>query len=244
MNSLIYQSSQIPENVVQMPMINDFSGTLEYVLPENICQSIIATMRTFGQSSEHSVGVQGTSAEGGKGSRRISFYNTEFAKYLTEEISSSVPPFLNLKPNEPMDWESDNPEGFNVWAFEGVSPYFRYMTYTQGGQHFPHYDSSYKLPEDTYIRTLMSGVLYLTTNKTGATAFIDDKQDDVAFKDKKLDDWDRQATVEELYSWSLPTVGKMIIFPHQLCHSMLPLLDDEERIIIRFDLFYNALKKE
>ena len=115
-------------------------------------------------------------APDGKGSKRITNYDIKFANYLNHILSGKLPSVINLNDYSPVDWQSQNPEKYNVWAFEGVSPVFRYMEYTQGSEHFPHYDAPFISKENPLVRTLMSGVLYLTTNKSGATGFIIDGQ--------------------------------------------------------------------
>lgn len=86
------------------------------------------------------------------------------------------------------------------------------------------------------------GVLYLTTNKSGATGFINDGQDELLFTERNTDDWLRQANISEVDSWQLPSKGRILLFPHQVCHTVFPLLEDEKRIIIRFDLFFRAMR--
>lgn len=247
MDSIIYKnfnSVELPVNFVNIPFVSN-APSLEYRLDERLCDSIIATMNTFAKNKEYDVGVNGLfENDYGVGSVRVTNYDVDFAKFLTEELSPHIPSILRLNEHSPVDWQSQNPKGYNVWAFEGVSPVFRYMRYEANGEHFPHYDAPYISPEDPYIRTLMSGVLYLTTNKSGATGFIEDNQNDKPFTERDTSDWTRQANVSEVLNWSLPEKGKIIIFPHQVCHNVFPLLENEERIIIRFDLFFNALSKE
>lgn len=244
-NSIIYPpyaDLTLPKNIVNVPIISPFPS-IDYTLPDNVCNTLLATLNTFG--TPYDVGVSGYNDDPiniGKGSKRVSNYDPDFAKYLTEEISSYVPAQLKCDEYSAFDWQSDNPDNLNIWNFVGVSPLFRYMKYTQGSYHVPHYDSEFKSKQDPLSRTLFSGVLYLTTNKSGATAIINDGQNKLPFKNRNLSDWTRQATRDEIMSWSLPEKGKIIIFPHRLCHSVFPLLEDEERIIVRFDLFYSANK--
>ena len=247
MDSPIYKEfdkESLPSNFVNIPIIPSFNP-IEFTLPSAVCDSIIATMSTFGASSQYDVGVNGISENDyGKGSVRITNYDVDFAKSLTADLSPFIDPALKLNKYSPVDWQSQNEGEYNVWAFEGVSPVFRYMKYSKDSEHFPHYDAPFIIKEDPYIRTLMSGVLYLTTNKSGATAFVNDSQEQLPFSERNTSDWTSQATHEQILSWSLPQKGKIILFPHQACHTVLPLLEDEDRIIIRFDLFYTAIRRE
>lgn len=247
MDSSIYKEfdkESLPSNFVNIPIIPSFNP-IEFTLPDAVCNSIIATMSTFGSTAQYDVGVNGIADNDvGKGSVRITNYDVDFAKSLTDDLSPFIDPILKLNEFSPVDWQTDNAGQYNVWAFEGVSPVFRYMKYEKGSEHFPHYDAPFLLKDDPYTRTLMSGVLYLTTNKSGATAFIDDGQSHTPFLFRDTNDWNVQATREQILSWSLPQKGKIILFPHQACHTVLPLLEDEDRIIIRFDLFYTAIRRE
>ena len=247
MTDLIYpkfETLSLPDNIVNYPILGPMPY-LQYTLSEDVCNLLMATLNTFGKDQFYPVSTSGKQeAETlGKGSVRLTNYDVNFAQFLTEELSPYVPAQLRMNKYTPCDWESQNPEEYNVWNFMGISPLFRYMKYTKDSWHVPHYDASHYNKEDPLLRTLYSGVLYLTTNKSGATAFVNDKQAKVPFKDRNKDDWTRQAEYSEVNCWSLPSKGKIIIFPHGACHSVFPLLEDEERIIVRFDLFYSAYSK-
>ena len=247
LNTAIYkdfETTELPSNFVNMSIINTSTYVSTATLEPHICDSLVAMFNTFGSNDFYDVGVNGyldDQAPDGKGSKRITNYDIKFANYLNHILSGKLPSVINLNDYSPVDWQSQNPEKYNVWAFEGVSPVFRYMEYTQGSEHFPHYDAPFISKENPLVRTLMSGVLYLTTNKSGATGFIIDGQNEVLFEDRDTSDWSRQATLDEVESWELPVKGKLLIFPHQVCHTVFPLLEDEKRIIIRFDIFFRAL---
>lgn len=240
-----FETAELPANFVNKPLINTPEWLVGAQVPDYICDSIVAMLNTFAQDEFYDVGVNGTSDEEysvlGKGSRRVTNYDIRFANYLNNILSGHIPSVVKLNEYSPVDWQTDNPDQINVWAFEGVSPVFRYMEYTKGSEHFPHYDAPYLCKEDPLTRTLYSGVLYLTTNQSGATGFILDGQENLPFDKRGLEDWERQATLDEVESWQLPSKGQMLIFPHQTCHTVFPLLEDEKRIIIRFDLFYTAI---
>lgn len=125
---------------------------------------------------------------------------------------------------------SENDEWFKL---HGVSPYFRFMRYHKGGMHYPHYDSDYEYSvPNTNIVTKFSLVVYMTDNNSGALSFVDP-----TVNNKPLDsDWDHQASDDEIYLKVLPKVGRIVLFPHTICHTVLELEDTEPRIMARGDV--------
>lgn len=240
-----YDTLNNKERFTNFTIVQDHPLYLSKIkLPEQLCDTIVATYNTFGKDSFYHVGVNGTSDQTeGKGSFRVTNYDPEFAKYLTR-LFVEQGEVVRIKLNElsSVNWQEDNPDKLSTWEFVGISPMFRYMEYTQGSEHFPHYDSPYYKDESPLLRTLMSGVLYLTTNKSGATGFIDDGQKDIPFIERDTSDWKQQATNQQTINWYLPTKGRMLFFPHQECHTVFPLQEDEKRIIIRFDFYFRAVK--
>ena len=124
------------------------------------------------------------------------------------------------------------------YLYEGVSKYWRFMSYNQGGEHYPHYDSDFNTFGNQY--TKFSCVVYFTNCKSGELAFIDDKTE---FAENK-EDWDRQATDSEIVLKIKPKALDVVIFPHDMCHSVLPFkkdYEDRERVIARGDLIYSKV---
>lgn len=141
---------------------------------------------------------------------------------------------------------SDDPLYSESWRPVGVSPLFRYIRYTEGGQLVAHYDETF-IESDTR-RTLQSLVIYLTTNERGATRFIRDPQQNFETETftpmHRMDfrDWDRPANEEEVLARSLPIEGSGLIFPHRELHDSEPLREgDPEKIIIRTDIIYERI---
>ena len=119
--------------------------------------------------------------------------------------------------------------------FAGVSRYFRFMRYMRGGEHYPHYDSDFEGPGYT---TRYSLVMYFTDCESGEIAFIKKHLNEVG---TYATDWARQARDNEIELKIKPQVGKIVIFPHTLCHTVLPYTDPEgSRIIARGDLVFTA----
>lgn len=163
--------------------------------------------------------LDGESAE--IGSVRFCTNSTKMAKFIERAIKKSDA-FPKIYKNE---------------IYSGVSPYFRVMKYKNGGLHFPHYDSDYKYlsPYDEYA-TRYSLVMYLTDNDTGEIAFVEDKREDSLVEE--MLDWDRQADEEEIYLKIKPKKGKIVLFPHHLCHCVLEYKEQKERVMIRGDIIF------
>jgi hypothetical protein len=139
-------------------------------------------------SKLYDVGVQGLLSNGDEiGSKRVTVYDEGFANYLTTRIIGQLRPLV-LNEYSRVDWQSQNPLGYNYAVPVCVSNVFRYMKYTKGGKHNTHYDAPFIHPENPLIRSLMSGVLYLTTNDC-STRFINDSQDNLPFVKRNHQDW-------------------------------------------------------
>lgn len=176
------------------------------------------------------------------GSWRTTMFNPAMAAQL-ERLFDHVdfPKDCHFDEFSPTDfWQGD--KNRRHWKWAGVSPMLRYMTYLNGGKHFTHFDAGFVYPDDNY-RTLFSFVLYLSTNSSGATRIIDDKQSHLPVWDRNHDDWTREAREDEVIVKSYPTIGSVLIFPHRVSHDVEMFLpsDGEKRIIIRGDLLYRSV---
>lgn len=163
------------------------------------------------------------------GSSRFCAWDASFAKLLTEiiEITNAV---------ELVDLDH------GPWQFEAVSKYFRFMRYASGGEHFPHFDSDFVVNrakgtfgQKVLYATKYSLVAYFNTCTSGEIAFI-------ATDDTNRDDWTRQAYENEIFLKIKPQAGKIVLFPHNVCHTVLPFTDDgHERLIARGDLIFTKV---
>lgn len=175
------------------------------------------------------------------GSRRITMFNRAMAKEL-ERLFNYVD-FRKEREMSDFDstdfWQGD--KNRRNWEWAGVSPMLRCMAYIAGGQHFTHYDSSFICNDDNY-RTLMSFVLYLTTNQSGATRIIQDNQGAIPVWDRDHSDWTREAREDEVLFESYPKAGSLLIFDHRIAHCVQPYLGDNgTRRIVRGDLFFRKV---
>lgn len=158
----------------------------------------------------------------GIGSYRHCTMNPVLAQFLTDTIKGrSIVDYYS-------DWQGD-------WKFANVSQYFRFMQYTHGGEHFPHYDSDFFYNRHTEnAATKFSLVMYFTDCESGEFAFVNDNR-----QDHGNSDWNRQATDDEIYLKIKPRAGKILLFPHNLCHTVLPYTDEEgTRTIVRGDILF------
>lgn len=160
------------------------------------------------------------------GSMRFCTNSLELAKYIENIIKKSNAFPMNYQGNK----------------YKNVSPYFRFMKYKNGGLHFPHYDSDYEYiePNNKFL-SKYSLVMYLTDNDTGEIAFVNDNRNK-EIVEKKLD-WDRQASDDEIYLKIKPKKGKIVLFPHDLCHCVLEYKENKERVMIRGDIVFKKGNK-
>lgn len=228
MDSIIFNEGSvgIPAKATSHSLINTLPY-LEWELPESVVKSLIAFKTFFLQHTIKNVN-----------------YDTNFAQYLTEELSPQLDPILKFDLKSPFDWQDKNPEEYNVWGFEGISPLFEFYTLRQHDHIGPHYDQTTYVENDNYIRTLMSGVIFLDDHTTSAHTLIDDKTLDLPYTERSHDGTVVCESPASLLSWALPQKGKVIVYPSKLCHSVLPVLSETSVSFVKFHIFYNAMSKE
>lgn len=188
------------------------------IINKEILDSVLRAFSRFETSTVGKTGLVGCEEVG---SVRFSTMSANLAIFLEKVIS---------------------PVKFYIKDYSHVSDYFRFMKYSKGGEHYPHYDSNYESLIDSNLYTGYSLVMYLNDCEDGEIVFCNDsKTYDVpphTSQQRALAaDWDRQCTEDEIYARFLPKAGKIILFPHKLCHSVLPFTGDQ-RLIIRGDLYF------
>ena len=157
----------------------------------------------------------------GQGSSRYSTNSPKLSEYLTNILNSFN---LNILADFHEDFDSIN----NICKYSKVSDYFRFMKYENGGQHYPHYDSDFVIDKNTI--TKYSLVMYFNDCKDGELVFCKDFREN-----HQNSDWNRQVKEEEILLKIKPKAGMIVLFPHTLCHAVLPFTG-EERNIVRGDL--------
>ena len=157
----------------------------------------------------------------GQGSTRYSTNSPKLSEYLTNILNSFN---LNIRADFHRDYDSI----INICKYSKVSDYFRFMKYENGGQHYPHYDTDFVIDKNTI--TKYSLVMYFNDCKDGELVFCKDFREN-----HQNSDWNRQVKEEEILLKIKPTAGMIVLFPHTLCHAVLPFTG-EERNIVRGDL--------
>lgn len=166
------------------------------------------------------------------GNYRLSNWNPGFADRLWERLRGFFPDFMVCDELSPTDHN-----GHARWRPVGVSPLFRYIRYAEGGQLVAHYDETFV--QDSKRRTLMSLVIYLTSNENGATRFLHDEQVGKPIHRYDFGDWDRAGNDDEVVLRVAPHIGNGLMFAHRLLHDSEPLkTGDAEKIIIRTDIMF------
>lgn len=120
----------------------------------------------------------------------------------------------------------------------GSTPWMRFMRYKNGGMHVPHYDAPFINEVQRYV-TLYSWVLYLNTPEGdgGEFEFVNDEKNESLnpyFWDRS--DWTHMS--DDILLSIKPERGKLLIFPHWLCHQVKKYTGDGYRYIIRGDIAY------
>lgn len=168
----------------------------------------------------------------GQGSSRYSTNSPKLSEYLTDILNS-----FNL--NIIADFHEDFNSVSNKCKYSKVSDYFRFMKYENGGQHYPHYDSDFIIDKNT--TTKYSLVMYFNDCEDGELTFCKDdrplKTETYfdSFSHTDTSDWDRQVKEEKILLRIKPKAGMIVLFPHTLCHAVLPFTG-RERNIVRGDL--------
>ncbi len=173
----------------------------------------------------------------GVGSKRFCTFSDQLAAFLTDIISEKS--FLQTY-TEKIETESTGT--VKNYEFVNVSKYFRFMQYYNGGEHFPHYDSDfhYNNTRDPAV-TKFSVVMYFSDCETGEFCFVNDSRRD-DFGQTPTTDWEQQATNEEITLRIKPSVGKILLFPHNLCHTVLPYTDTHgSRMVARSDILFRVV---
>jgi len=227
------------EDMIGVTVINNF-------LTNEDCDNIISIYNKNGNFSPVTIQGMQNVTEDNIGSHRVTGFYPNLSESLYKALQSHI--FENHSDITEMvcnihtrtDWWQH--EVSNRWKLEGVSPMLRFMRYDKGGEHYAHYDAGYIYPDVNY-RTLKSFVLYLTTNDSGSTRFIDDGQSRIPIMERNHDDWGRQTTEDEVILSVKPEKGKILIFDHRICHDVSEFLGNEpNRVIIRGDLIYSSVK--
>ncbi len=228
--------------IKKIALPNSQAWVIQNGLSTEQCNQLIEFMKKSPRLE--SVSIQGRKdiPDARIGSNRTTVFSQELADDIFSNFKSFLPKGFVTNDLTPTDhWQQNTGDKHYGWQLRGMSPMLRFMKYLDGGEHYAHYDAGY-IYEDPRQRTLKSVVIYLTTNKTGATRFIEDKQSHIPTADRIHEDWIRRVEDNEVIYANLPVKGDILIFDHRFCHDVQQFIPevgvDEERIIIRGDLIY------
>lgn len=210
---------------------------LKNVLTKGACQKLIALMQR--SPNFESVSIQGRKdiVDDRMGSKRTTMWSPELAECFWQMVKDYIPN-LTCDENTLTDWwQGDKTR--TEWEPVAFSPMLRFMRYEKAGEHYAHYDAGFIYPNDNY-RSLKSVVIYLTTNTSGETRFIEDDQTGPVW-DRNHDDFIKRTEIGKAIAASVPEAGNILIFDHRMCHDVAEYKGDEgSRIIIRGDIVYKA----
>jgi hypothetical protein len=217
--------------------------TLDNAFPEDICNHLIAE---FEKQDHYAVGVDGyANAAEHTGSYRAMAWSESVANQVSERLHKIIDENSFDGGLDGLVHLSDlsilytpfRPVLEAEYDMIGSTPWLRFMKYGQGGKHTPHYDAPFHNEDERYI-TLYSWVLYLNTpeGEGGNFQFVADGQEDVHPLDQNLNDWDHMSETSVLDI--KPERGKLLVFPHWLCHQVQEYLGNDHRYIIRGDVAF------
>lgn len=169
----------------------------------------------------------------GKGSYRYSTNSRILSEFLTDVINELGIVDTNVEENKYLfKASSETIKQKEYYKFIKVSEYFRFMKYEKGGQHYPHYDSDYCFNDG--VITKYSLVMYFNDCEDGEIVFCKDNR-----MNHKNTDWKRQCNEDEIILKFKPEKGKIILFSHDLCHSVLSFTGDYRKMV-RGDLEFKV----
>jgi len=212
------------------------------VFSEEYCNSLI---RQFDAQEQYPVGVDGfCNAEDKAGSYRAMAWSPTVASAVSEKLRDVMRRHLVLMNMHmaPSAWPNQLLTPFRSsnrhFVQLGSTPWLRFMKYKNGGMHTPHYDAPFECKQEEYI-TLFSWVLYLNTptGQGGEFQFVKDTRN-VCYHPCE---WDRSDWTEMSDNATLvipPKRGRLLVFPHWLCHQVQQYIGEDYRYIIRGDVAY------
>ncbi len=217
------------------PMFGESAFVIRNLLSAGDCQHLIDLMSSIGVLSSVSVHGRTDIPDAGIGSVRMTSWNEALGNELWRLVQPFVPSRTTNETTATDWWQ----EGMHRnWKPVAVSPLLRFMRYETGGEHYAHYDAAFIYP-DSGFRSLMSIVIYLTTNSDGgATRFVRDNQETRPIWERTHDDWSRPVHAEEVIERVPPVQGSILLFDHRICHDVEPYCGEGPRIIIRGDLIF------
>jgi hypothetical protein len=226
-------------HVVSVPGVPG-AYVLKHALSATDCDKLIELFMS--SHIEAPVSVQGRNdvPDDRVGSVRATGWCVDLSTKLWSMMAQHIDKSKNVDEFTATDWWQGEHGGTGDWQTVGITPMLRFMRYEKGGQHYAHYDAGFIYKDDRY-RTLMSFVLYLTTNtEGGATRFIEDGQGNIPVSERAHEDWIREVKPEEIRAANYPVKGDILFFDHRICHDVESYRGDGPRIIVRGDILFKS----
>jgi hypothetical protein len=223
---------------------------VEEAFTKKFCDHLIDQ---FDNQEQHPVGVDGfCDPANNVGSYRANAWATELQKVMSDKLKKIMSEKVFVPYNEYSMHELKADNGnrfstpFNIGILNkgkklellGSTSWMRFMKYADGGMHTPHHDAPFTNYMEKYI-TLFSWVLYLNSPDgiQGNFQFVDDrKQKGHPPAMWNTSDWTNMST--ELSLCVGAKQGRLLIFPHWLCHQVEEFVGNGHRYIIRGDVAY------
>lgn len=216
----------------------------ENTFSEQFCNNLINQFET---QEVYPVGIDGyCNASDNVGSYRAMAWTPTLAYLISEKLRSAMSNSLVVSGlNLPYPWPNTMRLPFNhhvnQYTMIGSTPFLRFMKYKSGGMHVPHHDAPYENNDEKYI-TMFSYVLYLNTPKGtgGEFQFIEDHRNtNNHYFPEQWDTSDWTNMSNDVTMNIKPERGKLLIFPHWLCHQVQQYTGEGFRYIIRGDCAYS-----
>ena len=219
-----------------------------YVVKNAFDSSLCANLiKQFDMREQYAVGIDGyCNPDTDAGSYRTMAWGNEFSEMMTRKLNLIMDEKLLVFADNDFIYDnklfavpfntSDMTKGLQLL---GSTPWLRFMKYKSGGMHTPHHDAPFRDHTEQYI-TLFSWVLYLNDVAPGSGGNLQ-MVNDLKQKGKHPMHWDTSDWTNMATDITLavkPEAGKLLIFPHWLCHQVEEYTGDDYRYIIRGDIAY------
>lgn len=217
----------------------------DQVFTGEFCKNLI---NEFEAQDKYPVGIDGyCNSINNAGSFRAMAWAEEFANVMTETFDGfMIEKELNfdseskvLKSRRGHEFRTSLEHEHTHYKMLGSTPWMRFMSYSNGGMHVPHYDAPFVNEAQRYV-TLFSWVLYLNTPNGigGEFQFVRDARNDHTNDPFYWDRSDWRNMSDEVILSVAPTQGRLLVFPHWLCHQVQKYIGEGHRYIVRGDLAY------
>ncbi len=174
------------------------------------------------------------------GSWRATTFSKTFSEKIWSRLQPIIPAFEYIETGTSVDALDAQ-----VWKAVGVNSKLSFIMYRPDdkGNLVAHYDAPFDYGDGR--RTLKSLILYfndMAINDGGSTRFIHDPQASTPPSQRNFEDWEGNATKNQIIATVPPTSGSALIFDHRVLHESEPLKGNARpKLIIRSDIVYQRV---